>query len=442
MTDEVEIATLGAQGDGVTAAGVFVPRTLPGERVRLTPEEGDPARRTPAAILRPAPCRITPVCRHFEDCGGCTLQHADAPTVAAFKRDLVASALSAAGVTPGTVRQTLTIPAASRRRIALAARRTRSGVLIGFRGQRAETIVPITDCAVITPGLAAVLPRLAPLVEALASRKGTLRLTLTETEGGIDCAATGAKPLDPPKAQSAPRHRRAKRPGGAATFSPDAEALRRDLAAMAEALDLARLTVEDETLAARRPACLTLGPARVPLPPGAFLQPSAAGAMALTRLVQEALGPAAEGGPLVDLFAGVGTFALPLSAAAPVTAYELDAPAVDALTTAWRTAAPMAGLRRLEGVVRNLFRRPVLATELKGIAGAVIDPPFAGAAEQARALAESTVPRIASVSCNPATFARDAALLAAGGYVLDWVQPVDQFRWSAHVEVIGAFRRP
>ncbi|MEL6196839.1 MAG: hypothetical protein AAFT19_03235 [Pseudomonadota bacterium] len=409
-----------------------MPLTLPGERVRLAPTD-DPRRARAIEIIDPSPDRIAPVCRHFDSCGGCTLQHMAPSAVAAFKRDLICRALAAEGITAEVV-PTITVPERSRRRLALGARRVKHGAVIGHRAARSSEIVAIEECPLATPPLEAAILRLGPLVEALASRRGTLRLTLTESAAGIDCAVDHT--ATPPPAAAAPRGTRHARP------QPQAEADRAMvLAGIAERLDLARLSVNGSVVALRRAPLQRLGVAQVLPPPGAFLQPSRAGALILTRLVDAALLPALDGaGPFVDLFAGSGTFALPLSARVPIRAYEGEADAVEALHAAWRSAAPTAGLRRLDAIRRDLFRRPVLAEELKDVAGAVIDPPFAGAEAQARALATSTVPRIASVSCNPTTFARDARHLIDGGYRLERVTPVDQFRWSAHVELVGTFR--
>ncbi|MEM9764346.1 MAG: class I SAM-dependent RNA methyltransferase, partial [Pseudomonadota bacterium] len=315
-------------------------------------------------------------------------------------------------------RPTLTMPAASRRRIALTARRTKKGAAIGFHRGQSDEIIAVAECAVARPGLVEAMPRLVELVQMLASRKGELRLTLVETPEGVDCAVTGAKPLDGP-----------------------ARAL---LAGATTRAGLARLSVEGEPVVTRAAPTERLGRAEVLLPPGGFLQPSAEGAAALVALVEEALDlatlkPRRKGlAKLADLFSGIGTFALPLAEQADVDAFELEAPALSALERGWR-AAGVPG--RVRGARRNLFHRPLVGPELEPYDAVVIDPPRAGARAQAEALAASEVGRIASVSCSPATFARDARLLIDGGYRLLWVAPVDQFRWSPHLELVGAFRR-
>ena len=260
----------------------------------------------------------------------------------------------------------------------------------------------------VTPAITAALPALARLTRVAASRTGTLALTVTDGPAGLDVDVTGAHDLDPD--------------------------LRRALAAFAETEDLARLACGREAVATRRPPFQRMGDARVVPPPGAFLQATAEGERALVAAVRAAVGGARR---VADLFAGCGTFTLPLSAGAEVLAVEGDAAMPAALAAAQRPP----GLRPVRTETRDLFRRPLLATDLAGFEGVVIDPPRAGAEAQSRELARSDVPVIAAVSCDPATFARDAAILAAGGYRLDWVQPVDQFRWSGHVELAARFSR-
>lgn len=408
MAEEFRIARLGARGDGVTGDGaVYVPFALPGERVRADLSLGDRARLE--RVLEAAPERIEPVCPHFRRCGGCVLQHGSEAFVADWKRTLVVSALAARGISGVPVRPVVTAPPGSRRRIAVTARRTRSGVTAGFLAAASAEIVPVETCAVAVPGLVAILPALEEIVRYGASRRGTLRLTLTAAAAGIDLAVTEAKALRP--------HEMALLPG------------------MAARAGLARLAWNGEVAVTIAPPVHRFGRAQVLPPPGGFLQPTAEGEAALVAAVEEAVGKA---GRIADLFAGSGTFALPLAERAEVRAVEGEAGAVDALETAWR-ATP--GLKRVTAERRDLFARPLRRDELKGLDAVVMDPPRAGARAQAEQLAEHGPARIAGVSCNPATFARDARILVDGGYALDWVLPVDQFRWSAHVELVGAFRR-
>ncbi|GMG84225.1 class I SAM-dependent RNA methyltransferase [Paralimibaculum aggregatum] len=407
MSEDFVIERLGAQGDGVVAeSAVFVPLTLPGETVRAR-RLGD--RATLERVLEPSPERVEPECPHYGSCGGCMLQHASDEFVAGWKRELAAAALAARGITGIEIRPVLTSPPGARRRITVAAKRTRSGVQIGFHGRGSDMVVGIDACLVAAPPLIDALPGLAEIAEIAASRKGQPRITLTLGDGGVDCAVTEAKPLDGP---------------GLAL-----------LAGMAARAGLARLTWNGEVAVSRVPVLQRFGRARVAVPPGAFLQPTAEGEAALVAAVAEAVGDA---GRVADLFAGSGTFALPLAERAEVLAVEGEAAAMAALDAGWRGAD---GLKRVQCLTRDLFKRPLRRDELKGLDAVVIDPPRAGARAQFEQLAETPPARVASVSCNPATFARDARILLDAGYRLDWVQPVDQFRWSPHLELVGAFSR-
>ena len=405
--DDVRIEDLGAGGDGVAEGGaVFVPFTLPGERVALV-RQG--SRGTAREVLEPAPHRVAPPCPHFGRCGGCALQHGSDALLADWKRALVLRALASRGIDGVEVRPCLTSPPRSRRRITLSARRRRKGSLVGMHAVGSDEVVPLERCELADPALVGMIERLDPIATLAASRKGEAKITLVASEGGVDCAVSAAKPLD--------------RAGLALASGAAVEA------------DLARLAWNGETVVTLRPPVQVMGGAKVVPPPGGFLQATPQGEAALVEAVREAAGDAAR---IADLFAGCGTFALRLAERAEVTALEADGAALEALNAAWRRAE---GLKRVTVERRNLFRRPLTPAELASFDAVVIDPPRAGARAQAEALAASAVPRIAAVSCNPATFARDARFLIDGGYRLDWVQPIDQFRWSPHVELAAAFSR-
>jgi 23S rRNA (uracil1939-C5)-methyltransferase len=407
MAEEIEIESLGAHGDGVAGDGeLYVPFALPGEKLRVV-RHG--ARAQIVEVLRAAPERVAPVCPHYGSCGGCSLQHVSEKFTARWKRSLIETALASRGITGTAIRPTLTSPAESRRRITAAGRRTKKGVMIGFHGPADSAIVPIAACPLAEPALIAALPRLEEIVGLAASRKGEVRLTLTLTGGGIDVAVADAKPLEGP-----------------------ARAL---LAGAAARAGIARLGWNGEVMAEMRPVEVPMGRARVTPPPGGFLQATRAGEAALVEGVREAVGKAAR---IADLYAGCGTFTLPLAEQAEIHAVEGEGPALAALDAAWRMTP---GLKLVGHERRDLVHRPLLPAELKGFDAVVIDPPRAGARAQSEQLARSAVPRIAAVSCNPATFARDARILIDGGYRLDWVQPVDQFRWSPHVEMVAGFSR-
>jgi 23S rRNA (uracil1939-C5)-methyltransferase len=407
---KVTIDRLGHLGHGVAAhpdgGPIYVPGVLPGEVVEGE-LQGD--RLLEPKIVSPSTDRVKPPCRHARTCGGCQLQHASDTFVAQWKQQVVETALAGQGLTAPFL-PLVTSPPRSRRRATLSARRTKSGVLMGFHGRASDTIVETPDCQLLHPGILAAFAGLQALVQAGGSRSAEVSLQVTLTRGGPDVVVTGGKPLDAD--------------------------LRLALARLVEAHRFSRLTWEGETVALRDRPALTMGHATVVPPPGAFLQATAEGEAALFQAVKQALGPQKR---VVDLFSGVGTFTLPLAGTMEVHAVEGDKAMVAALDLAAR-ATP--GLHRISTEARDLFRRPLEPDELAPFSGAVIDPPRAGAEAQTERLAASRVPVIAAVSCNPVTFARDAKALTQAGYRLDWVQVVDQFRWSTHIELVARLSRP
>ncbi len=403
MRTQLTISRLGHQGDGVADGPIYAPRTLPGEIVSGVI---DGAQLTDIRIESPSPQRVQAPCRHYKSCGGCQLQHASDGFLAEWKQDIVRTALAAQGL-EAPLRPIHTSPPHSRRRATLAARRTKKGATVGFHGRASDVITEIPDCHLLDPALLAALPMVESLARAGASRKTPLAVTLTASETGLDVLVREGKPLDGP--------------------------LRITLAGIVESHDLARLTWGDELIAMARPPVQRFGTAQVVPPPGAFLQATPDGEAALRAAVSEITTGATR---IVDLFAGCGTFALPLAAEATVLAVEGDTAMLTALDAGWRKAE---GLKPVTTETRDLFRRPLLPDELNPFGApyeaAVIDPPRAGAEAQIAELARARTPVIAYVSCNPVTFARDARGLVDAGYRLDWVQVVDQFRWSSHTEL-------
>ena len=399
---KLTISRLGHLGDGIAegpAGPLYIPGMLPGEEIEGT-LQGD--RLEEVRIVTPSVDRVRPPCSHAKSCGGCLMQHARDGLVEGWKRGIVEGALAGQGLS-APIRGVATSPARSRRRAVLSGRRTKGGALIGFHARASQLIIPVPNCQLLHSDLMAAMPALEALVIAGGSRTAELDLIVTVSLAGPDVVVTGGKPLD--------------------------TGLQLDLARIVEAHGLARLTWGDEVVALRAPPVQRMGRALVVPPPGAFLQATAEGESALLDAVRDAVGDAAR---IVDLFAGCGTFALPLAEQADLRAYEGDAAMIAALDRGWRQAP---GLHRLTAEARDLFRRPLEPDELKGVDAVVIDPPRAGAEAQCATLARSQVPVIAMVSCNPVTFARDARALVFAGYRLDWVQVVDQFRWSAHVEL-------
>ena len=378
-----------------------LPFSAPGDLARV--EDGALFLADPASPLRSAP-----PCPHFGDCGGCALQHLTDDAVAAWKRERVVGALGYVGI-DASVAATVTVPARNRRRVKLTFQRTKKSALFGFMAAQSHRIVPVTECHVVHPDIIAALPSLAALVGLGAPRKRALGVTVTLSETGLDVSVMDGK-------------------------EPDL-ALREALATGAAQADLARLVWNGEIIATIRPPLQRFGKTAVIPPPGAFLQASATGERILCDLVRASVGEAAQ---VADLFAGCGAFSLPLAERAAVTAIESDAAMVAALDAGWRGGS---GLRKIAATARDLFRRPLLPSELAAFDAVVFDPPRAGAKAQAEQLAQSDVPVIVGVSCNPASFARDARLLVEGCYRLAGVTPVDQFRWSPHIELVGVFHR-
>lgn len=408
---EVVVETVGGEGDGVADGPVFVPFTLPGERVRA---QGSGERRELVEVLEASAERVAPPCPHFGVCGGCALQHWAHEPYLAWKVERLRATLArqhleaefapafAAG--PGT-----------RRRVALHARRgNREAAKLGYKMRKTWDLVDIAVCPISDPRIQAAIPALkrlaAPLFEHPKSAP-TLHVTVTDTGLDIDISGVEAKS------------------GG---LSADA---RVQLAERAAEADFARVTLGGEVAYMARQPSVRLGPARVALPAGAFLQATAGAEAAMAAFVAEA---AAGANRIADLYCGVGTFSFRLAEIAPVYACDSAPEAVQALTSA---LAGAPGLKGVTAEARDLVRRPVLAEELKKTDVAVFDPPRAGAAEQAAELARSTVARVIGVSCNPATFGRDAKILTDAGFRLERVLPVDQFLWSPHIELVGVFSR-
>lgn len=411
MTERLTISRLGHRGDGIadTADGpVFVPYTLPAEIVEVKPFPGHPDRRHLLRVATASAERIAPVCPHFGVCGGCQMQHWDFVRYRDWKRGTVVETLRQAGL-DAPVGELIDAHGEGRRRAVFHARRSAHGVLeVGFMGYRAHRIISIDRCPVLASSLHAAIPAAWALAEALGAMGKPLDIQATATDRGLDVDLRGSGPLSP-------RH-------GAA------------LARLAEAHRLARLTRHGELIAQRAAPVVRMGKASVVLPPGAFLQATAIGEAVLAGLVAEHVGNAKI---IADLFCGVGPFALRLAERARVVAADGDAPAVAAL----RQAAKTPGLKPIDTEARDLFRRPFAPDELNSFAAVVFDPPRQGAEAQARQLSVSKVPLVVAVSCNAATFARDARILADGGYKLTAVTLVDQFRYSAHVEIVAKFER-
>ena len=412
MVERLVIGRLGSRGDGVadTEAGpVYVPYALPGESTEVEPWPGHPDRRRLAKVEIASPDRIAPICPHFGVCGGCALQHLATARYRDWKRALVVAALQRAGLDV-PVDDLIDAHGEGRRRAVLHARRSARDVLeVGFAALRAHHVVAIDRCPILAPALTGAIETAWDIAEVLASTRKPLDIQVTATHVGLDVDVRGSGPLTAPKTMA--------------------------LARVANRRNLARLTRHGEIVAQRTPPTLTVGPAEVVLPAGAFLQATSTGEAILAQRVVTYCESAAI---VADLFCGVGPFALRLAERAKVTAVDNDEDAIAALR---RAAAGTPGLKPVAIQLRDLSRRPLGQAELKRFDAVVFDPPRQGAEAQARELAASTVPTVVAVSCNPTTFARDARILVDGGYRLMQVVPVDQFLFSAHVEVVANFKK-
>ncbi|WP_293450527.1 RsmD family RNA methyltransferase [Planktotalea sp.] len=402
--DEFLIERLGFQGDGIAKGPIFVPRTLPGERVQGI-RNGD--RLSDVKIIEPSETRVSAICRHYKSCGGCQLQHAADPFVADFKQQIVKNALDAHGIET-EFRPIVTSPVQSRRRATFAVRRTKKGALWGFHARGSDTVIAVPDCQLVLPELLEVSPMLDDLAMIGGSRKGEMAVTVTISTVGLDVFVKDGKPLD--------------------------KELTIALSGLVEKHKLARLVWDDEVIGMRNPPFQRFGAGKVTPPPGAFLQATQHGQDSLTAAVLDAV----DGARGIDLFSGSGTFTLPLAERSEIWALESDKAMIRALDDGWRMAK---GLKKVIATARDLYRRPALPDEFKKFDFAVLDPPRAGAEAQVAEIAQSALGQLAYVSCNPVTFARDAKVLIEAGFNLDWIQVVDQFRWSSHVELAAKFSR-
>jgi 23S rRNA (uracil1939-C5)-methyltransferase len=412
LVERLAIDALGGRGDGIASAGggtVYVPYTLPGEIVEVDPWPGHPDRRSLLRVEAASAARIAPICPHFGVCGGCALQHWNAAPYLAWKRGIVVAALRHAGI-GAHVGDIVDAHGEGRRRAVLHARYLTHDIIeVGYAALHAHRIIPIDRCPILAPGLTGAIEAAWAIADTLKPAAKPLDIQVTASDTGIDVDVRGSGPLTPQ--------------------------LTAALARVAEIHRLARITRHGELIAQRVAPTIPVGRTPVTLPPGSFLQATVLGEETLARLVLDYVGAARA---VADLFAGVGPFALRLAERARVVAADSDANAIDALRRAATTAS---GLKPVTAERRDLFRRPLVAQELTGIDAVVFDPPRQGAEAQARELARSRVPAIVAVSCNAATFARDAKILINGGYRLGAVTPVDQFRYSPHVEIVARLAR-
>jgi 23S rRNA (uracil1939-C5)-methyltransferase len=411
VVERLVIDHVGHRGDGVALAdgqSVYVPYTLGGETVEVASVPGHhPDRRRLLQVEHASPERVTPFCPHFGICGGCAIQHWETERYRAWKRDIVIETLAQAKLAC-EVYPLIDAHGLGRRRITLHARIGTHDVLkVGFAAANSHDIIPVDRCPILDPGLSGALDAGWAVAEPLISTGKPLDIQITTTDSGLDVDVRGSGPL--PAAMIA------------------------TLSRVAEQHRLARLTRHGELVLMRTPPTITIGTAQVTLPPGSFLQATVAGEETLAALVA---GHCQRAKHIADLFCGVGPFALRLAAKSRIAAFDNDDGAVMALQKA-ATSTP--GLKPIKAQARDLFRRPLMPPELRDYDAIVFDPPRQGAQAQVLQLAASKIPVVVAVSCNVATFARDARILVDGGYRLEGVTPVDQFRHTPHVELVARF---
>ena len=404
MSTRVTIERMGAGGDGVasTSAGhAYVPFSLPGEVANVALEHG---RATLMALLEPSPERIAPACRHFEECGGCALQHWQEDAYQNWKRSLVQDALAGRGL-KFTLDPLVPCAPQTRRRAVFAVRTSDHGAVLGFNRHLSHELIDISECPITVPEIVSRLDDLRDLVAVVGGGMKPFRLTVTSTASGLDIMVSGCA-------------------------APDA-AKRQALTALVLKKDFARLSFEGEIIVEPRKPLVHFGKVPVFLPAGGFLQATADAERAMSALVT---GHLAKAKKTLDLFSGSGTFAFRIAERSAVHAVEGDQAAIAALD---RSVRHVQGLKPVTVERRDLFRRPFLARELAPFTGLVFDPPRAGAEAQAIEIAKSSVQKVAAVSCNPITLGRDLSILVKGGYRIDRVVPIDQFLWSSHVEAVA-----
>lgn len=418
-TVELVPAAMGGQGDAIAewqGRRVFVPLALPGERVRATlqPAAAGDYLATRMDILEASPDRTTPPCGHFGTCGGCALQHWAEPAYRAWKLDLVRQALGHRGLAlPARVDQVF-VPHATRRRAEFAAAKRNGSVMVGFHAARSDAIVDQHECPILAPALAALVQPLRTALQEVLREGVAVDVLATETATGLDLLVSGAAAPDPVR--------------------------RAALARFAAQHAIARIGWQakrgtPEPIVLLRSPQVRFGEVLVDLPMPSFLQPSAEGEAALKSAVLAAIGKARR---IAELHAGCGTFTFDLARIGKVHAVEGSRPSLNALDH----AAKRAQLNhRIATEARDLERAPLTFQELKNFDAVVFDPPRAGAKAQSEVLAKSRVPGVIAISCNPATFARDARALVDGGYELTAMTVIDQFIWSPHVELVAAFRK-
>ena len=395
------ILTLNSRAEGVTADGTRVPRALPGEEIALGKENK-------FKIILTSKDRITPVCAHYKGCGGCSMQHSTQSFIKDWKSNVIKSCLSARGLET-IIKPILTSKTNSRRRVTLHGMKTKKSVTVGFFKRNTHELISTPSCELVNPEILSAFSLFEEITLIGATRKSIIEISVTVSKEGLDLNILNGKKLDNQSIMK--------------------------ITGLCESFNIARITWNEDLLANfLNPTIVFQGIAITP-PPNAFLQATEQGQ---EILITNAMLSVFDSDKVIDLFSGCGTFTLPAAKRSEVLAIDKTKSMLTAIDQAWRETT---GLKKVTSRSQDLFKEPVGKEELNSFDAAIIDPPRVGAEAQSHELAKSHIKRISSVSCNPRTFSRDAKILVDSGFKLDWVQPIDQFLWSSHIELVAQFSR-
>ena len=387
-------------GAGITSEGIKLPGTLPGEQISIN--------NNILKIIKPAETRVTPVCNHYKNCGGCTIQHAKASFIKEWKFNIIGSSLAERGIKTN-IRPIQTSESESRRRATFHGIKTKKNVIVGFFKKGSHEFVSTEQCKLVDPRIISKYPLFREITKIGATRKSVINIVTTLTSSGLDLNVLNGKILD------------VKTKG--------------QISVLCEAFKIARITWNGDLLAQFSPPTIIFNKLAVTIEPETFLQATEQGQEALIKNVLDSVKGASN---VVDLFSGCGTFSLPIAKYAKILAVDKSENMLSIITNAWRKNH---GLKEIVCRAQDLFKNPILKDELKLFDTVIIDPPRSGAEVQINEIATSSITRVSSVSCNPKTFSRDARILIDSGFTLDWVQPIDQFLWSSHIEIVSQFSR-
>ena len=395
------ILTLNSRAEGVTADGTRVPRALPGEEIALGKENK-------FKIILPSKDRITPVCAHYKGCGGCSMQHSTQSFIKDWKSNVIKSCLTARGLET-IIKPILTSKTNSRRRVTLHGIKTKKSVTVGFFKRNTHELISTPSCELVNPEILSAFSLFEEITLIGATRKSIIEISVTVSKAGLDLNILNGKKLDNQSIMK--------------------------ITGLCESFNIARITWNEDLLANfLNPTIVFQGIAITP-PPNAFLQATEQGQ---EILITNAMLSVFDSDKVIDLFSGCGTFTLPAAKRSEVLAIDKTKSMLTAIDQAWRETT---GLKKVTSRSQDLFKEPVGKEELNSFDAAIIDPPRVGAEAQSHELAKSHIKRISSVSCNPRTFSRDAKILVDSGFKIDWVQPIDQFLWSSHIELVAQFSR-